>query len=327
MQEHDLVIATHGRGIWIIDDLTPLRALDPATLAKDVALLPTRPARAVEARGDGWVDGHLEYDGEDAPRGAMIAYWQKKRHLFGDMKLEILDAKGSVLQTIPANKARGFNRMTWDRRMKAPRVAAGASFSMGGFIGPEVLEGTYTARLSKGKDVITAPLQLLPDPDSPFTAEDRKARFDASMKMFRMLEDMAYTVDRIRQVRDDARTRAKDPKAAALAPGLEALARDAEDARGRFVPVKEVDGITGEERLREKLSNVYGAVSRFPGRPSQAQLDRIEALGKDIKVASDAFETKLAKQLGGLNEALKGADLTPLMPLERSAWETSSSKK
>jgi len=326
-REQDLILATHGRGIWIIDDLTPLRAITPEVLGREVALLPTRPFQAQEMNSDGWVDGDLEYTGEDRPAGAVIAYWQRKRHLFGDLKIEILDGKGKLLQSISGSKAKGFNRVTWDRTMKPPRTAMGATPNFGAFVGPQVLEGTYTVRLTKGKEVLTGPLVLQADPASPFTLADRQARFDTAMRLYGMIEDLAYTVDRVREIRDAARARAAGGAEASLKTRLEALATEAETARGKLVPVKEVEGLTGEDRLREKLSEVYGAVTGYRGRPSRTLLDRLEALRKDIAAVTKDFDTTLQRELPPLNEGLAKAGLQALKPLERSAWEARTATK
>jgi photosystem II stability/assembly factor-like uncharacterized protein len=326
-REQDLIIATHGRGIWIIDDLTPLRALTPEILGSQVALLPTRPFQAQEMNSDGWVDGDLEFTGEDRPYGAVIAYWQRKRHLFGDLRIEILDEKGKLLQSISGSKAKGLNRVTWDRMIKSPRVALGATPNFGSFMGPQVLEGTYTVRLIKGKDVLTAPLVLQADPASPFTRADRQARFDTAMRLYGMIEGLAYTVDRVRELRDEARNRAAACPDPGLKTRLEALATEAEAVRGKFVPVKDVEGLTGEDRLREKLSEIYGAVTGYRGRPSRTLLDRTEAVERDIASATGTFETVLQRELAALNEGLAKAGLPPLKPLERSAWEARSQVK
>jgi photosystem II stability/assembly factor-like uncharacterized protein len=326
-REQDLIIATHGRGLWIVDDLTSLRALTPEVLGREVALLPTRPFQAQEANSDGWVDGDLEFTGEDRPSGAVIAYWQRKRHLFGDLRIEILDGQGKLLQSISGSKAKGLNRVTWDRMMRPPRVALGATPNFGAFVGPQVMEGTYTIRLIKGKEVLTESLVLQADPASPFTREDRQARFDTAMRLYGMIEDLAYTVDRVRELRDDAHARAAASTDAALKTKLEALAAGAETARGKFVPVKEVEGLTGEDRLREKLSEVYGAVTGYRGRPGRAQLDRLEAVRRDIASATMDFESLLKGELAPLNEALGKAGLQPLEPLERRVWEGRTASK
>ncbi|MGB8510344.1 MAG: hypothetical protein WCD76_18345, partial [Pyrinomonadaceae bacterium] len=108
-RDHDLVIATHGRGIWIVDDITPLRALTPATLAKDAVFIDAKPAVRSVAGGGGWPNGDAEFVGDNPTDEAVITYYQKKRHIFGDLKIEVFDATGKSLGVIPSSKRRGLN--------------------------------------------------------------------------------------------------------------------------------------------------------------------------------------------------------------------------
>src|SRR5262249_38608805 len=106
-RESDLVIATHGRGIWIVDDITPLRALTPEVLAKDASFLPGRPVQQRMPGRGGWVDGDAAFVGENPPAGAVITFYQRTRHLFGPITLEVVDPSGKVIDTITPPKRRG----------------------------------------------------------------------------------------------------------------------------------------------------------------------------------------------------------------------------
>lgn len=322
-REHDLVLATHGRGIWIIDDLTPLRALTGEALQKDVALLPTRPDIRLDAGGDGWMEGDAAFEGTDAPGGAAIAYWQKKRHLVGDLKVEILDGTGQVLQTLSGNKRRGFNRIFWNRLMKAPRAATGANL-FDGFIGagPEVLEGTYAIRLTKNKEVLTAPLAIQADPQSPWTRADREAKFKAGMALFALVEDLAFRAEQVLDLKAGLAERMGKAADAGLQGRIQAFAGRAEAVRGVLVSTKEAGGaITGEERLREKLAKLYNRVLFQPGPPSPSQLDRIGALRAELAAAFADVDTLGGAGLADLNGALAKAGLAPLALLDRAAWD------
>ncbi len=112
-RDNDLVLATHGRGIWIIDDMTPLRALTPDLLKQDVAFVSARPVQQrIEGQG-GWANGDAVFVGDNPPDAAVINYYQRERHLFGKMKLEVLDASGRLIDELPASKRPGLNRVTW----------------------------------------------------------------------------------------------------------------------------------------------------------------------------------------------------------------------
>lgn len=327
-REHDLVLATHGRSLWIIDDLTPLRALVPETLQKDVALLPTRPNIKLDMGGDGWMEGDAAYQGQDSPGGAAIAYWQKKRHLVGDLKVEVLDAKGEVLQNLSGNKRRGFNRIYWNRMLKAPRAATGANL-FDGFIGsgPEALEGTYTVRLTKNKEVLSAPLVVEADPQSPWTRKDREAKFGAGMAMFAMIEDLAFRAEQVLDLKAGLAARAGQAQESGLKARLQALATRTETARGILVSTKEAGGaITGEERLREKLAKLYNRVVFQPGPPSPEQLARAEVLKKELAAAFAEVDKLAGPDLAAVNAELGKAGLQPLALLDRAGWDARTKK-
>ena len=94
----------------------------------------------------------MAFVGDNPPGDAIITYYQKKRHIFGDLKIEVFDAKGESVGTIPASKRRGLNRVRWSMRMPAPKVPTAASIAGGATIGPRLLPGTYTVKMTKDKN-------------------------------------------------------------------------------------------------------------------------------------------------------------------------------
>src|SRR5882724_6028757 len=95
-RENDLVLATHGRGIWIVDDIVPLRNLTNDVTSQEVAFVSARPVQQrIEGNG-GWANGDAVFVGDNPPDAAVITYYQRTRHLFGKLKIEILDSTGRV---------------------------------------------------------------------------------------------------------------------------------------------------------------------------------------------------------------------------------------
>src|SRR6185503_5829294 len=174
-RDGDAIIGTHGRGIYIIDDITPLRGLNAETLAKDVAFLPSRPAKLAIPAFGGSSEGDDLFIAGAVDDVASISYYLKKRHIVGDSRVEIYDAEGKLLSTLPAGKRRGINRVDWLMRLKAPKIPAGSTIVMSGGAqsGPRASAGTYTVKLIKGKETYTTKLELVPDPRATYTAEDR----------------------------------------------------------------------------------------------------------------------------------------------------------
>src|SRR5262249_17553574 len=193
-RDNDLIIATHGRGVWIVDDITPLRALTPDVLSKEAVFLQSTPAvQRIPAQG-GWVNGDASFEGPNPPGDAVITYYQRRRHIFGDLNMDVTDAGGGVVGTIPSSKRRGLSRVPWPMRMKAPTVPPAASAAFGAAFGPRLLPGTYTVRMTKDKNVYTTPLQIVTDPRATFSAADRKAQFDLAMKLYKQLGEMSTAV-------------------------------------------------------------------------------------------------------------------------------------
>jgi len=305
-RDHDLIIATHGRGIWIVDDISPLRALAADTLIKDIAFLGAKPAAQMIQAGGGWVNGDAAFVGDNPTGEAVVTYYQKKRHIFGDLKIEVFNQKGESLGTIPASKRRGLNRVRWSMRMPAPRVPTAASIAGGATIGPRLLPGAYTVKMTKDKNVFTTQLQVVADPRSKHTALDRRAQFDLSMKLYKLLGEMTTTVERINAVRLALNDRAA--KAAgddALQNKLRTASEQVDELRRKFVATKEGGAITGEERLREYLANLYGDVNSYEGRPSQTQMERADTLARELADVTASFNTWMARETSGIN-----ADLT-----------------
>jgi hypothetical protein len=139
----------------IVDDLTPLRVLTPEIMAQDAAFLPSRPATLALPAGEQRFDGDSEFVGPTLPEAAPIVYYQKKRHIFGDLRIETYDPQGKLVDSVQGDKRRGLNRVQWPERAKPPKVppAAGLVENEFAFLGPQVQEDTYTVKLIKGKDV------------------------------------------------------------------------------------------------------------------------------------------------------------------------------
>jgi hypothetical protein len=259
-RESDLVMATHGRGIWIVDDISPLRALTPEVMTKEATLLPGRAAIQYFDVGGGWPEGDETFRGRNRPTDAQITYYQKGRHIFGDLKIEIFDQDGKLVDTVAGSKHRGLNRAGWGMRVKPPAVAPAASALFEAAQGPRVLPGTYTVKLTKGDQTYTEQLNVAIDPRAKYSIEERKAQFDLSMKVYKELEHMTFGVEAIEGVRDGANARAaklkeKDP----LGQQLQKLAADCDAIRSKIVATKEGGMITGEERIRELLDGVAGS--------------------------------------------------------------------
>ncbi len=299
-READLVLATHGRGIWIVDDVSPLRALTPEVVTKEAALIPGRAVTQYFDVGGGWPEGDESFHGRNRPGDAQITYYQKGRHIFGDLKIEIFDQDGKLVDTVAGSKHRGLNRAGWGMHVKPPAVAPAASALFEAAEGPRVLPGTYTVN----------------------PVEERKAQFDLSMKVYKELEHMTFGVEAIEGVRDAAKARAakvaeKDP----LHKQLLTLADECDKLRSKIVATKEGGMITGEERIRELLGQLYGAVTGYDGKPTDYQVARTGSLGHELQDVIDDFQKLTQRELTVVNAGLKKKKLDTITVLVEADWQ------
>jgi photosystem II stability/assembly factor-like uncharacterized protein len=168
-RDNDLIVATHGRSIYIADDITPLQQLTPAVREADATLFDIRPAVAWindQQRGQ-QIGGQKNFIGENAPRGAAISYYLKSAASGpGDtVKISIADVNGRVIRTLDGPKTAGLNRVTWNL---APAPAAGQGGFGGGGGGGRgggvtVEPGTYIVTLDVAGKKFTKPVQVLQD--------------------------------------------------------------------------------------------------------------------------------------------------------------------
>jgi hypothetical protein len=325
-RDGDLVLATHGRGIWIIDDLTPLRSLTPATLQQEAVFLPTRPQQQRINAFGGWPEGDASYAGTSASDDATITYYQKARHLFGPLKLEVLDAQGKLIDTLPAGKRRGINRVAWPMNVKPPVVPPAASIAGSATRGPRVPPGTYTVRMTKGDRVIEEKVDIVLDPRSPFSVADRREQYDAAMKVHGMFGRMSDLVARIQAVRAGAgQAAAKLPEADPLHAQLLALSDKADTIRKQIVATKEGGAITGEERLREHMDQLYGALMSYEGKPAATLVAYTGALERELGDVDGDFAKLRDGDLAAANAALKAKGMPEIALPDHAptAWQYS----
>ncbi len=321
-REGDLVLATHGRGIWIIDDISPLRALSPDLMSKEAVLIPGRPAMQYFETFGGWPEGDEAFSGRSRPTEAQITYYQKGRHIFGDLKIEIFDPRGKLIDTVAGSKHRGLNRASWSMRVKAPAVPPAATALFEAAQGPRVLPGTYTVKMTKGDQVYTEQLNVVLDPRAKYSVEDRKTQFELAMKIYKLIEHMTWSVDAIEGVRNAANGRAaklqqKDP----LRSQLQQLAGKCDELRSKIVATKEGGMITGEERIREHLGQLYGSVNDYEGRPTDYQAARADSLGHELEDVIDDFRKLTQKELAAVNVGLKKKKLDAISVLSEADWQ------
>ncbi len=296
---NDLVLGTHGRGVIIIDDISPLREINEDVMAKTLHFFKTSPTEMNEKSSfSGNFGAETQFVGGNKTKDAQIKYFLSKRHTFGKMTMEIQDMEGKKIMELGPGKSKGINIVNWGYMLKQPKVAKGKTFSFGGFTSPKVPAGTYKAVITKGKETFEQPFELLYDKDSPLTENDREMKNKVTMQLYDKTQELAYLVYEV----DEMIKKAEADKNSKTVAKLTALKETLVITTG--------DNYVGsaEPQLREKIADLYSKVATSYDKPSAADMDNLNLLTERFTRAKD--------DLAKISKKIKDLDSMQLMDFE-----------
>lgn len=286
-REDDLIIATHGRGIMIIGDIDLLRQINTQNIENDFFFFETDPYKI------GYMGWELGFSGDDDfvatnPQNALaISYFQKKRHVIGDMQLKIFNEKGEFVCDLPASKNRGINNVYWSMNKKPPRIPKSPQFA--GLSGPPFQTGNYIVKVIKDDVTYEHKIKVEYDTSFPYSADDRNFRMDFLMNIFNRIEELAFLDRKITSYISQIKEIKKQPLNKSLGLKLDQLNAELEFMHNEIVATKEGAKIFGEEKLREKLGEIYSSVMSYQGKPTESQINRFDQLQEKISGVQNKF--------------------------------------
>jgi photosystem II stability/assembly factor-like uncharacterized protein len=322
-QFDDLVVGTHGRDAWILDDLGSIQQLGNAEVAGAMVFAPRTAYEYHYHSNDLGI--YTRFAGENPPKGAIVDFYQSAPQK-SPPTLQILDAGGRAIRTVKgthkvkgkeepyvANKA-GINRYVWDFTEDAPTKWYGAAKDdyQGPKTGPAVVPGTYTVRLSLGARTLQTTVTVKPDPRDEWTQAEYQSGYAYAKKystVYGRIDEALNDLDAISKSLTSAL------KAASSDPSLE---RRLADARQRWGPVfdaftanykNDEDSIQRAGSLRESVPRTGFAGSQLP--PTAAQLDFAKRFDAAYAAAVDGYNAYVGS-LAGLQASLKSAGIKPL---------------
>ena len=328
VKDDDLVVGTHGRSIWILDDLTAIREWSAAIAGKPVHLFSIRPA--IRWRTHGEVSSHVKGPGENPPVGAVVQY-ALAAEAKGELTLEIQDAAGATIRTLSSRKQEpevpeddpdaddadkpavlstepGVQRVVWDLRHEAPKRIPRAKVDFGDpKVGPLTLPGRYTAKLTALGETLSAPFAVLPDPRVHAPAADLEEQLRFSLALRDEVSRLTGVVLRIRAVRD--RLRAARERLAAgspLLPLVDAAVAKCDALEDRLHnPTAEVTydilAMKGGARLYSRLIPLYSWSHEGDGRPTQGMREVHAEHARELAKLEDEWNRVVAIDLAALN--------------------------
>jgi hypothetical protein len=302
---NDIVMGTHGRGVIIIDDISPLRELTPEVMSKEVHFFETKPFTMTEASDfSGSFGAETQFVGENKNTNARIVYYLKKRHTFGKMEMEIQDMNGNRITTIAPGKSKGINVVSWNFTGTNPKVAQAKTLTYGGFASPRVPAGKYKVVLTKGNETYTHEIEVKYDDKSITTLEQRKEQEALTKKLYNMVEDLAYMVYEITETQAKAsEVIANNPKgkkdAQKLFDALENLRKDLVITTGdNYVA-------SADPELREKMADLYSNVATNFNKVSGASQANFELIAEDFSKEKKRYDEIMAKEGKKFNSFLE----------------------
>ncbi|HTX39538.1 MAG TPA: hypothetical protein VME43_31180 [Bryobacteraceae bacterium] len=262
-EQNDILLATHGRGLWILDDATPVQQMASAA-AHPAYLFPIRPALRCSLRATRSGGGDTEFAAPNPPYGAILNYYL--RQPVEDVRLTVLDSAGATIRTLSGGRVphdAGIHRIAWDLRGNPP-AGAPTGGRGGGARGPQVLPGVYTVRLSAGAEVSEQKVRVELDPELTVSADDLKAQWDTLESIGKLMSGVSGLLREADQHADSAAWR---------------KLRD-QLARPRGAPNSEA-----EPRLSEQLASLYNLVEAPNDAPTPAMTKLLAELQDEYQKA------------------------------------------
>ncbi|HVN68677.1 MAG TPA: hypothetical protein VMU38_03360 [Candidatus Binatia bacterium] len=330
-QYDDLVIATHGRAVYVMDDVRPLQELQQA-VARTTWLFAPRAGYewSLHENDEGT---YTFFAADNPPYGVTITFYQKDPQK-GAPAIDILDARGRVIRSISGthkvggkdkpyitNKV-GLNRYTWDFTVNGPvKWNGGNDFSKGPDSGPGVVPGEYAARMTLSGHTYVQRFKVEPDPRSAFTQAEYQRSFDAAMRQMAHLstvDGMLNNLDDLKKAIDTALDASKKANNTALTATLD----DASKARQTLFDSLAVnirgEGTEDEGKLHEDVFGAYQTAQGLITPSVESFLTRVDSEYRDGVGRYNAFVTGV---LPGVNAALKKAGMKSLPAVKLVATE------
>jgi hypothetical protein len=333
-QFNDLVVATYGRGAWILDDVAPLRELTPQVVDADAHLFAPRPAyrfRAITAPATPYDDQTV---GNDPPYGADLNYYLKSAAT-GPVTITIQDARGQTVRTLTAQPSAGLHRVYWDLRdapskrvqfrtspLYAPEVRVGpdgireseGGFGAGGG-GLTILQapGTYTVKLSVGGRDYTQSLRVIRDPHSAGTDAEIAAQQQLLLSVRRDLDTAVEAINSAELVRAQINNLKNLIQDTELRKAADDLDQKVAAAEGSLVELRATgrgqDGVRWGAKLVQKLGYLANGLQSADFKPTSQQVAVQKDLEDRLKGSSGQLTDVLNRDLAAFNDMLRRANL------------------
>ena len=285
----DLAIATHGRGIYVMDNLSTLRRFAKTPPSEAVVFFPIQSFRyEVSPQAPGSSENLQGWTVSGKPILPMMEYYLKEKSTQA-VKIQLFDAKGNKIKDLNAPGAKGMNRVYWGLDQNPPKVAVGgfiaqSSVLFASVIGPRAPIGTYKAVLQIGDLKKEQSLQLLENPIDGFSSAKIQLLHTQAIRLFKLEEQLYYLCDTLdRQLASLKKNTARNAKE-------ETQLQDLEKFRAEIIETNRKTIFFDEFKYRRRLSDVYVAVCTALEPFSPSKIGALEALEKEFADLQSRFK-------------------------------------
>jgi hypothetical protein len=329
-QYDDLVIATHGRSVYIMDDVRPVQELQRA-VSRSTWLFTPRTAYewTLHSNDEG---NYTFYAADNPPNGVIITFYQSQAQKSAPT-LEILDAGGRVIRSVSgthkvggkdqpyvSNKV-GLNRYTWDFAVNGPVKWTNATpeFLKGPDTGPGVPPGNYAVRMTLSGHTYVQRFKVLPDPRSHFTQAEYQRSFNEAMRQmarFSQIDSILNNLDDLKKSLDSDIAAANKANNTALAAKLQETLTARQTLFESLATNVRGEGTEDETHLREDLFGAFGAAQGLITPAAQGMLvpavtDFLARVDAEYRAGVERYNT-FARTLPSVNAALQQAGMKAL---------------
>jgi hypothetical protein len=269
-RDNDILLATHGRGLYILDDATPVQKF--TSIASHAALLlPIRPALRYATRATRSGGGDTEFAAPNPPYGAILDYYL--REPVKEVRIEVLDSAGKAIRTIAGPQApggAGLHRVAWDLHTSAVGGDGEGGGRRGrGGRGAQVLPGVYTVRLTAGSAVEEQKVEVNLDPDLKVSMDDLQKQWDALQNLSTMIREVG---DLLRQT-----DRQSDSP-------------EWQNFRARLARPRGLSGSETGPRLSEQLQSLFNLIDGPNDAPTPAMMKLLAELEDEYRQVAADFQ-------------------------------------
>ena len=331
-RDNDLILATHGRSLWVFDDAAPIQQMSDAVLQSPTYLFDIRPAYRFAVRMTRYGIGDKLFQGANPPRGAIITYYLKdKPDEKTALRLEISDANGKKVADVKnLPKERGLNRTSWNLSLEGERQRRPPTpeqIQLGNARGPQAMPGVYTVKLFVGDKLQQQKtVEVRIDPTVSVTNADLQSQLDLSMRlrdMLSTLNDGLRTLDSAKQQAEQIEKVAKDRLTevpADLTKALTDYKKRIDTITGDLI-VGEEDSIRASAKLTDQIGGLYSTVSGGNFAPTPAMREQFALLQTQLPpkiadinrfISDDTTKINAVLQKAGLPVIVVGKAIEPL---------------